>query len=103
MDADSNIGQNVDKKFDQDFSRKELINMIVMHEHPLSMADHIGFRRFVCSLNSKFKMITRNTLTADIMKQFEIEKITLKDLRSHNSSRIAITIDMWTSSNQKRG
>ncbi|XP_057793338.1 zinc finger BED domain-containing protein DAYSLEEPER-like [Salvia miltiorrhiza] len=29
--------------FDQDVSRKELISMIVIHEYPLSMVDHIGF------------------------------------------------------------
>ena len=59
-----------DKEFDQEFSRKELVNMAVMHEYPLSIVDHIGFRRFVSSLNSSFKMISRSTLKRDVMKMF---------------------------------
>lgn len=30
--------------FDQDESRKELAHMIILHEYPLSIVDHIGFR-----------------------------------------------------------
>jgi len=48
-------------------------------------------------------MISRNTLKVDITKQFEIKKIALKDLLSHNSIQIAITTDMWTASNKKSG
>ena len=36
--------------FDQEIARKELSSMIVLHEYPLSMVDHVGFRRFVDAL-----------------------------------------------------
>lgn len=91
-----------DRKFDQEFSRRELATMVVIHEYPLSMVDHIGFRRFVKSLNTNFKMITRNTLRSDIMKMFEDDKCSLKALLEHNEGRIAVTTDMWTASNQKK-
>lgn len=89
--------------FDQDVSRRELVKMVVIHEYPLSIVDHIGFRSFVKSLNDNFKMISRNTLKGDVMKMYNNEKGSLKDLLVANESRVAITTDMWTASNQKKG
>lgn len=48
--------------FDQDVARKELATMIILHEYPLSMVDHVGFRRFISALQPLFKMGTRNTI-----------------------------------------
>jgi hypothetical protein len=48
--------------FDQDIARKELGAMIVLHEYPLSMVDHVGFRRFVGALQPLFRIGTRNTI-----------------------------------------
>uniref|UniRef100_A0A803M5D5 BED-type domain-containing protein n=1 Tax=Chenopodium quinoa TaxID=63459 RepID=A0A803M5D5_CHEQI len=89
--------------FSQEVSRRELANMVIMHESPLSIVDHIGFRRFVTSLNAHFKIISRNTLRADIMKMFMSEKSSLKKALESNGSRIAITTDTWTASNQRKG
>ncbi|CAN1240876.1 Zinc finger BED domain-containing protein DAYSLEEPER [Linum perenne] len=62
--------------------------MIIMHEYPLDMVDHLYFKRFCCSLQPLFKRAERSR----IMKEMEGTK-----------SRIAITTDMWTATNQKRG
>lgn len=91
------------KDFDQTLSRSKLVTMIVLHEYPLSMVEHIGFRDFITSLNTPFKMISRNTLKSDILKMFKEEKLNLQRLLEHNDSRIAVTTDMWTASNQKKG
>ena len=64
--------------FNQDVSIKDLAHMIIMHEYPLSIVDHIGFRRFVFGLNSSFKMISRATLKHDIMKMYDEDKKALK-------------------------
>jgi hypothetical protein len=48
--------------FDQDVARKALAAMIILHEYPLCIVDHIGFRRFVSALQPLFKMVTRNTV-----------------------------------------
>ena len=89
--------------FDQEVSRKELMKMVVMHEYPLSMVDHIGFRNFMRSLNDNFKMISRNTLKNDVIKTYNTERSSLKVLLERNEGRIAITTDMWTASTQKKG
>ncbi|KAK2655117.1 hypothetical protein Ddye_008169 [Dipteronia dyeriana] len=57
-------------QFDQDIARRELANMVILHEYPLSIADHSGFQRFLLSVQPMFKIPTRNTLKSDIMKMF---------------------------------
>jgi len=48
--------------FDPEVARKELAAMIVLHEYPLCIVDHAGFRKFVSALQPLFKMMTRNTI-----------------------------------------
>ncbi|CAN6725458.1 unnamed protein product [Malus baccata var. baccata] len=89
--------------FDEGNARKELAYMIILHEYPLSMVDHLGFKRFCNSLQPLFKVISRSTIKRDIMKVFECEKGETMKLLQMNKSKIAITTYMWTSSNQKVG
>jgi hypothetical protein len=48
--------------FDQEGSREDLAHMVIMHEYPLAMVDHVGFRKFVSGLQPNFKLVSRNTL-----------------------------------------
>jgi hypothetical protein len=89
--------------FDQEIARKELASMMVLHEYPLCMVDHRGFRRFVSALQPSFKMVTRNTIRNDIMKQYETKKKKAIAFMAGNNSRVVITTDMWTVDNQKKG
>ncbi|XP_060177832.1 zinc finger BED domain-containing protein DAYSLEEPER-like [Lycium barbarum] len=57
--------------FDQDVSRKELAHAIILHEYPPSIVDHVGFRKFVASLQPLFKMVSRNTIKNDILRIFD--------------------------------
>jgi hypothetical protein len=52
--------------FDQGVARKELALMICVHEYPLSIVDHVGFRRFCAALQPLFKVVSRNTIRKDI-------------------------------------
>ena len=67
------------------------------------MVDHIGFREFVSSLQPLFKIISRNTLKSDIPKIYDNEREKALKMMDKNGSKIAITTNMWTSSNKKRG
>ncbi|WVZ87244.1 hypothetical protein U9M48_033914 [Paspalum notatum var. saurae] len=60
--------------FDQEVARRALYSLIILHEYPLSIVDHHGFRKFVSSLQPLFKMGTRNTIRRDIMSFYEGEK-----------------------------
>ncbi|CAL8992692.1 unnamed protein product, partial [Prunus brigantina] len=88
---------------DHEHARKTLVNMIILHEYPLSMVDHIGFKMYSNALQPLFKVCSRNTIKKDIFKVFEIEREKTMKLLDTNRSRIAVTTDMWTSNNQKSG
>ncbi|CAA0809065.1 Unknown protein [Striga hermonthica] len=89
--------------FDPEVARKELATMITLHEYPLSIVDHVGFRRFVSALQPLFKMMTRNTIRKDIMDAYLEERKKAQEYMAATKSKVAITTDMWTSDNQKRG
>ena len=89
--------------FNQEEARKELVRMIILHEYPIMMVEHIGFRRYSKALQPLFKIVSRNTIKSDIMKLYQSEKSKQMKLLAKNKSRIAITTDMWTSSNQNKG
>ncbi|KAH7833616.1 hypothetical protein Vadar_008111 [Vaccinium darrowii] len=89
--------------FDHATARKELASAIIMHEYPLSIVEHVGFRRYSTALQPLFKVPCRNTIKSEIFKIYEYERGKTMSLVVHNASRLAITMDMWTSSNQKKG
>jgi hypothetical protein len=57
--------------FDQDVARKELALMIIVHEYPLSMVDHVGFKKFCAALQPSFKLVCRNTIRKDIFDMYK--------------------------------
>ncbi|KMT02093.1 hypothetical protein BVRB_9g208210 [Beta vulgaris subsp. vulgaris] len=90
-------------EFQQEKGRKTLAEMIVLHEYPLSMVDHYGFRKYSSTLQPGFKVPCRNTSKKDIMARYESEKEKIGILLRKAKSRIALTTDMWTANNQSKG
>jgi hypothetical protein len=66
-------------KFDQEVSRRALAEMIILDELPFSFIENEGFRHFCESLQPKFKVISRITITKNILQLFAIEKQKLRD------------------------
>ena len=71
--------------FNSDFSKRELAIPITMHEYPLSIVDHLYFKRFVCSLQPLFTVPCRNTIKKRCLrfmilnvKGFKVLLITIK-------------------------
>ena len=89
-------------KFDQDTTQRELANMVILHEYPLSI-EHLGFHRFMGMAQPLFKIPSRNTLKSDILQIYDYERVKLNGLLEKNKGRIALTINMWTSHNQRKG
>ncbi|XP_052197185.1 zinc finger BED domain-containing protein RICESLEEPER 2-like [Diospyros lotus] len=77
--------------------------MIIMHDYPLSMVEHSGFKDFTSTIQPLFKCPSRNTLKNDIMRIYSEERNKVMSLIENVDNRVAITTDMWTSSNQKMG
>ena len=89
--------------FDQDVARKELALMIIVHEYPLSMVDHAGFRKFGAALQPTFKLVSRNTTRKDIVDMYQVQKQSMVNYIKKLSSRVAITMDLWTANHQRKG
>ncbi|GMP35220.1 hypothetical protein CsSME_00007759 [Camellia sinensis var. sinensis] len=88
--------------FDQEFARKELANIIIMHEYSLSIVEHVRFKRYSYALQPLYKMVSRNIIKSNILKIYDFEKMKTLKMIEQNKSRVVVMIDMWTSSNQKR-
>lgn len=89
--------------FSAEGAKNELAKMIIMHEYPLSMVDHVGFKRYSSYFQPLFKVPCRNTIKNEILHIYEFERAKTLSLLDGNVSRVAITTDMWTASNQKKG
>ncbi|KAJ7949772.1 zinc finger BED domain-containing protein RICESLEEPER 2-like [Quillaja saponaria] len=92
-----------ESSFNPEIARNELAKMIILHEYPLSIVDHIGLKRYSTALQPSFKVVSRNTIKEDIMKIYESEKEVTMKFMEDNKGKVAITTDMWTASNQKKG
>ncbi|GJT15175.1 zinc finger BED domain-containing protein RICESLEEPER 2-like protein [Tanacetum coccineum] len=59
--------------FDQGEARKELATMIILHEHPLCMVEHVGFRCFTDTIQPLFKPVSRNTIKKVTMDMYDVD------------------------------
>ncbi|CAN0826474.1 Putative AC9 transposase [Linum grandiflorum] len=73
-----------------------------MHEYPLSMVDHLYFKRFVSSLQPLFTVPSRNTIKKEVFKIYDSERGKIQKVLDNNIGRIAITTDLWSTTNQKK-
>jgi len=52
--------------------------MIILHEYPMSMVDHIGLKSFSAALQPLFKVVSQNSIKNDIRKEYNEEKEKMK-------------------------
>ncbi|CAN1154412.1 Putative AC transposase [Linum perenne] len=74
--------------YNPEVSRKELAIAVVIHEYPMSIVEHLHFKRFCYSLQPMFVVPSR---------------VRIQTLIDSNLGRVAVTTDMWTASNQRKG
>lgn len=79
--------------------RRELAKTIILHDYPLSMVDHRGFKGL---LESVYPMVSQNTLKCDISKIYEFEKDVSMLLFDETDSKIAVTVDKFASCDQTK-
>ena len=94
---------STEPKWDMATVRIFIARMIVMHELPLSFVEYIGFYELLKLLQPSIETISRNTIKAEILKLYDIEKTKAMSVLEACDSRIAVTTDMWTAGNQKKG
>ncbi|XP_026405471.1 zinc finger BED domain-containing protein RICESLEEPER 2-like [Papaver somniferum] len=77
-------------------SRVDLARMIILHDYPLNMVEHIGFKRFVENLQPSF-CFTSDTVMADCMQIYGIEKQRVYEILDEVPGQISVTASTWTS------
>ncbi|GJW51054.1 zinc finger BED domain-containing protein RICESLEEPER 2-like protein [Tanacetum coccineum] len=60
--------------FDENISRQDLAKMIIVHEYPLVLVEHHGFRKFVQGLQPLFTVPCRNIVKSDVFKIYDFKK-----------------------------
>ena len=79
---------------------EKLAKMIILHDYHLLIVEHRGFRDFTTTIQPIFKCPCHNTVKKHILNSYGEERDKVMKLIENNDSRVAITTDMWTSSNQ---
>lgn len=62
------------KKFDQKVNREIISEMIITHGAPFNMVEWEVFRKYQKFMNEECKWISRNTIKADVMEIYKVEK-----------------------------
>ena len=91
------------REFDPIIAWQKIATFVVNHELPLNFVEYDAFRDLMSYDNPLVKNLSRNTLKSEILKLYQAEKAKAMALLENNESRVAITKDMWTASNQKKG
>ena len=76
--------------------------MVILHEYPFAIVDHVGFQDFVGGLRPNFKIVGKNTLKRDIKKIYNEKKQKTMVEIDKNASKVAITTNLWIANNSKR-
>ena len=64
--------------------------MIFVHEYPLSIVEHLGFKRFCCALQPQFAVPCKNTIKRDILALYGVESENFQRIIDGNSGRVSI-------------
>ncbi|KAK9690066.1 hypothetical protein RND81_09G102300 [Saponaria officinalis] len=93
-----NCGSLVSKlpKFSADELRQLVAIAIAKHNLPLQLVEYEGIRNCFSYLNPDVKFFVRNTIKADILKMYGMEKQKLILLLKKACGRISLTSDCWT-------
>lgn len=91
------------QSFDPIVASHKLATLIVKHELPLRFVEYDAFKDLMSYCNPLAKNMCRSTLKIEIFKLYNSEKAKTMKLLENNDSRVAITTDLWTTSNQKKG
>lgn len=78
--VDENLGSLTSWKFDQELCRRKLNEMIIKDELPFRIVEGEGFGEFVNTLQPRFKIPSRWTISRDCYQLFLVENERLRDL-----------------------
>ncbi|XP_019447197.1 PREDICTED: zinc finger BED domain-containing protein RICESLEEPER 1-like [Lupinus angustifolius] len=89
-------GKLMSRKIDQMVVRDMLAYAIIEYDLPFKFAEFKKIRCLINYLNPDSIPVSRNTVKADVMRIYMIEKDKLQKEMSSIPTRISITSDLWT-------
>ncbi|KAL4368459.1 hypothetical protein GQ457_05G016610 [Hibiscus cannabinus] len=72
--------------------------MIILHNYPLAMVEHVGFKIFFRNLQPLFELVTCNKVEADCMEIYAKEKQKVYEIFDKLPGKISVSADIWTAS-----
>ncbi|XP_024968219.1 zinc finger BED domain-containing protein RICESLEEPER 2-like [Cynara cardunculus var. scolymus] len=84
-------------RFDQDRSRLDLARMIMLHDYPPSMVEHVGFKIFVKNLQPMFEVMTTSVIESDCLTIYAKERQKVFELVRTLNGRISLAVGTWSS------
>lgn len=100
FDQDSKIEDTVNLgsiKFDQERSRFDLARMIMLHDYPPAMVEHIGFKIFVKNLQPMFEVMPTSVIESDCLTIYAKERQKVLEILRNLPGRISLSAGMWWS------
>ena len=70
--------------YNEENARKDLACAIIMHEYPLSIVNHVGFRIFLATLQPQFQCPSRNVIKKEIFNVYDFAKSIVMKLLNTN-------------------
>ncbi|XP_076896429.1 zinc finger BED domain-containing protein RICESLEEPER 1-like [Bidens hawaiensis] len=100
FDPETKIDQTVNLtsvKFDQERSRLDLARMIILHDYPPSMVEHVGFKIFVKNLQPMFESLTTSAVESDCVTIYAKERQKVFEVIRNLPGRINLAVSFWSS------
>ncbi|XP_078434697.1 zinc finger BED domain-containing protein RICESLEEPER 2-like [Wolffia australiana] len=82
---------------DQELVEQDLAHMVILHEYPFSIVNHVGFRDFVRDLQPQFKLMPAEVLQESCMKVYEDRRLSLFEELSKLNCRVNVSAEIWSS------
>lgn len=81
----------------QQEKHKLFINWVITDQQPFTVVENKNFRKFLSSIQPRYKLPSRHTVKSMIMNKFKDAQKQLSNYLQLSTSKISLTIDMWTS------
>lgn len=81
----------------QDAKHEFLVNWVIIDQQPFSIVDNLSFRKFMLSIQPRYKLPSRYTLKKMILSKFQTAREEICNYLQLSTSKVSLTMDMWTS------
>lgn len=81
-------------RFSQERSQVDLARMIILHNYPLAMVDHVGFKVFARNLQPLFEAVPNSTIEDSCMEIYIREKQRVQHTLNHLYGKVNLSVEM---------